>query len=48
MMLFVNGVLSVLFWHWASKAFENKMDKIGWLYIFFSAWNAAALAAALV
>jgi len=45
--LFLNGFLMVLLWNWSKDAFENDMPFMGWLYIFFSAWNGAALAAAL-
>jgi hypothetical protein len=32
-------------WNWATDAFNNDMKFMGWIYIFFSAWNAASLAA---
>ena len=46
-MIYLNAAFAALFWHWATNAFENKMDKIGWLYIFVSAWNAASVAVVL-
>jgi hypothetical protein len=45
--LFLNGVLMILMWNWATDAFNNDMKFMGWIYIFFSAWNGASIAAAL-
>lgn len=47
MMLMLNAAFAALFWHWANNAFENGMDKVGWLYIVVSAWNAASVAVVL-
>ena len=45
--LFLNGVLMILMWNWATDAFNNDMKFMGWIYLFFSAWNGASIAAAL-
>lgn len=34
----------ILCWNWATRDFENGNTAMGWLNIFFSAWNAAAIA----
>jgi hypothetical protein len=33
----------VLFWFWATEAFERDTPYVGYLYIFLSAWNGASL-----
>ena len=37
----------VYFWRCATAAFEDGKDTIGWIQIFFSAFNGAAVANAL-
>ena len=45
-------VLNIFFawitWKWAQRDFENGNTTLGWLNIFFSAWNAAAAANAIL
>ena len=40
----LNVVAMILCWNWATRDFENGNTGMGWLNIFFSAWNAAAIA----
>ena len=40
----INMVLVYLSWKWATEAFENGNDTAGWINIFVSAINAAAVA----
>jgi hypothetical protein len=44
----LNIFLSWLFMIWARRDFENGYNGLGWLNIFFSAWNAAAAANAIL
>lgn len=43
----LNLVLCYLTWKWALLDFENGRNKLGWMNIVFSAWNAAAFASAV-
>jgi len=42
--LILNVLLVVLFWNFATIDFKNGNNMMGWLNIFFSAWNAASFA----
>ncbi len=44
----LNIVLAWFCWKWAQRDFENGYPKLGWMNIFFSAWNAAAAANAIL
>ncbi len=44
----VNIFLAWLMWKWAERDFENGHNKLGWMNIFFTAWNAAAAANAIL
>jgi len=37
----------VYFWRCATAAFEDEKNAVGWIQIFFSAFNGAALASSL-
>jgi hypothetical protein len=43
----INIFLAWLMWKWAERDFEAGNNKLGWMNIFFSAWNAAAAANAI-
>lgn len=45
--LLLNTAFAYLFARWAKESFEQDMNATGWLFIFASAWNAAAFAAAI-
>ena len=45
--ILINAVVMVLCWKWATRDFENGNDVMGWVNIFFSAWNGAAIASAI-
>lgn len=45
LLLFLQVIFAIVFWRQANTAFENENDYVGWLYIFISAANAAAVAA---
>lgn len=40
----LNIFLAWLMWKWAQRDFEAGNNKLGWMNIVFSAWNAAAAA----
>jgi len=42
--IIVNAIAMVLCWKWATYDFEHGNNTMGWLNVFFSAWNAAAIA----
>ena len=44
----VNIFVAWLLWTWAKRDFEAGHTKMGWMNIFFSAWNAAAAANAIL
>jgi len=44
----INIILVWFCWDWAKRDFENGKNTLGWINIFFSAWNAAAAANALL
>ena len=44
----VNIFAAWFLWIWARRDFEAGHTKMGWFNIFFSAWNAAAAANALL
>jgi hypothetical protein len=43
----LNIFLAWLMLKWAKRDFENGNNTLGWVNIFFSAWNAAAAANAI-
>jgi len=43
----INLFLMVFLWRCATAAFEDGKDAVGWIQIFFSAFNGAAVANAL-
>jgi hypothetical protein len=44
MFIVLNALFMVMCWKFATIDFKHGNNKMGWLNIFFSAWNAAALA----
>jgi hypothetical protein len=46
-MLVLNAFFMVACWRWSTRDFENKNPGMGWLNVFFSAWNGAAIASAI-
>jgi hypothetical protein len=44
----LNVVAMILCWRWATWDFEHGNTAMGWFNIFFSAWNAASLASAIL
>ena len=38
----INIIFAWVLWKWAQRDFDNDRPTLGWLNIFFSAWNAAA------
>jgi hypothetical protein len=45
--IILNTVVMILCWKWATHDFENGNTTMGWVNIFFSAWNAASIASAI-
>jgi hypothetical protein len=43
----INLFLMVFLWRCATAAFEDEKNAVGWIQIFFSAFNGAAVANAL-
>jgi len=43
----INLFLMVFLWRCATTAFEDEKNAVGWIQIFFSAFNGAAVANAL-
>lgn len=43
----INVFLTIFFWRCATAAFEEGKDNIGWVQIFFSAFNGASVAAVI-
>jgi len=44
MFIVLNVLFMVMCWKFATIDFKNGNNKMGWLNIFFSAWNAAVIA----
>lgn len=48
-MIILNLVFAIVCFRWAMECFEDKeREKVGWLYLFVSAWNTASLAATIL
>jgi hypothetical protein len=47
-MIVLNVFFMIACWRWATRDFENGHKGLGWLNIFFSAWNAAAIGSAIL
>lgn len=45
--LILNIVIMYLSWKWATEAFDNGQNNLGWIQIFISAMNGAAVASAI-
>jgi len=46
--LILNLFLSVLFAVWSKRDFDRDYNGLGWLYLIFSAWNAASFAVGVI
>jgi len=46
--ILLNAIFMVLCWSWATDAFKEERNTMGWLNIFVSAWNAASIASAVL
>jgi len=44
----LNFIFMIVLGFWAKRDFENGYNWLGWLNLFFSAWNAAAFASAVL
>lgn len=46
--LILNLFSLILFAFWSKKNFDKENDGLGWMYLFFSAWNAASFAVGVI
>jgi hypothetical protein len=44
-MLFLNIIFAVVYWQWSKEAFDEGRNVIGYMNLFISAMNGAAVAA---
>lgn len=43
-MILLNLFFAIALGYWAKRDFERGFDKLGWINVFFSAYNAAVVA----
>lgn len=43
-MIFLNLFFAIVLGYWAKRDFERGFDRLGWINLFFSAFNAAVVA----
>jgi hypothetical protein len=43
-MILLNILFAIVLGYWAKRDFERGFNKLGWMNLFFSAWNAAVVA----
>jgi hypothetical protein len=48
LLLMLNTFLTIVFWRAALAAFEQDANQLGWVLIFFSAFNFASLMAEII
>lgn len=45
MLIFLNAILVFIYWHWSMDAFNGGRNVLGYMNLFISAMNGAAVAA---